>query len=215
MRPVFNMRRKLEGVFPKKQADVLADVITHAYGELVKTGDFNELKGIVKELAEAQKRTEMRIEELAIAQSRTEKELRDLVKEHRKTREQVGGLATTVGYTLENASYKRLPELLKRDFGIVTDRLKRQYVKDNKGSYLEVNIVGKANRDGKDMMIIGESKSQLSKKGINEFIQKKLKRFEGVYKEIFPIVVTHMISAPDVEEYAKKKGIALYYSYDF
>ena len=88
-------------------------------------------------------------------------------------------------------------------------------MKDNKGSYLEVNIVGKANRDGKDMMIIGESKSQLSKKGINEFIQKKLKRFEGVYKEIFPIVVTHMISAPDVEEYAKKKGIALYYSYDF
>ena len=37
----------------------------------------------------------------------------------------------------------------------------------------------------------------------------------GVYEEIFPIVVTYMISNPDVEEYAKEKGIALYYSYDF
>ncbi|MEW6620127.1 MAG: hypothetical protein AB1422_12470 [bacterium] len=50
---------------------------------------------------------------------------------------------------------------------------------------------------------------------VDEFIKKKLKRLKGVGKEIFPILVTHMISEPDAEEYVKEKGITLYYSYDF
>lgn len=58
MQAAVDVKRKLEGAFPKKQASVLAEVITDAYSELVKTSDFNELKGIVKELAEAQNRTE-------------------------------------------------------------------------------------------------------------------------------------------------------------
>ena len=67
-----DIRKKFESVFKKNQAGVLAEVITDAYSELVKTSDFNELKGIVKELAEAQNRTEARVEELVQAQSRTE-----------------------------------------------------------------------------------------------------------------------------------------------
>jgi len=64
-------------------------------------------------------------------------------------------------------------------------------------------------------MIVGEGKSQLSKKGVDEFISKKLKRLEGVYEEIFPLLITYMISEPEVEDYAREKGIAIYYSYDF
>ena len=45
--------------------------------------DFSELKNIVKELAEAQKRTE--------------ECLRKLIEEHRETRRQLGGLSGTVG----------------------------------------------------------------------------------------------------------------------
>jgi len=58
-----SIKTELEKVFRPKQASVLARVIADAYSELVKTDDFNELKGIVKELAEAQK-------ELAEAQKR-------------------------------------------------------------------------------------------------------------------------------------------------
>jgi hypothetical protein len=42
-----------------------------------------------------------------------------------------------------------------------------------------------------------------------------LERFEGVIPTCFPVIITHMISGSDVEEYAKSKGIAVYYSYDF
>jgi len=122
-----------------------------------------------------------------------------------------------LGYVLENEAIKSLPGLLKNDFGIkVKKGLKRTYVKDDEGKMIEVNIIGEGEKNGKKIVIIGESKSQLSKRNVDEFIKKKLKRLEGVYKEIFPILITHMVSQPDVEEYATKKGIKkIYYSYQF
>ena len=237
MQTAIDLKKKLEQAFDPNQADVLSEVITEAYSDLVKTGDFNELKGIVKELAEAQKRTETKVgelvgaqkrtetrleeltgsqKELAQAQKRTEEELRQLVAEHRITRRELGGLSNSLGYRLEDEAYRALPKLLKKDFGLVVrGRLKRQFIEDHEGKEIEVNIVGDAAKNGGRVTIIGESKSQLSKKGINEFTRKKLRRLEGVFKEIFPVLVTYMVSEPDVEDYAKSKGIALYYSYDF
>ena len=216
------LNKRFDRVFAKKQAKVLAEIITEAYGDLVKAGDFNELKAIVKDLAEAQKRTEIKVEELAQsqkelaeAQKRTERELHELVGEHRKTRTQLGGLSTTVGYTLENQAFKALPALLKRDYGlIVKEKLKRNFVTDNKGRPIEVNIVGQGDQNGQTSVIVGEVKSQLSKNDIDAFVLKKLNRVKGIYPKIFPILVTHMISQPDVEGYAKAKGIHMYYSYD-
>jgi chromosome segregation ATPase len=231
------IKEKLEKVFDEAQAGVLSEVITETYNGLVKVSDFNELKAIVKELAEAQKasekrltrietaveelaeaqkRTEARVEELAEAQKKTEQGLQRLIQEHSKTREQVGGLSNTIGYILENEAYKALPRLLQDIYGItIKDRLKRQYVTDNRGRPIELNIIGEASRNGEKIVVIGESKSQLSRKGVDEFIEKKLNRVEGVYKAIFPLLVTHMISGPEVEEYVREKGIALFYSYDF
>ncbi len=82
--------------------------------ETVTKNEFNELKAIVKELAEAQKRTE--------------EELRKLIGEHRKTREMLGTLQHTVGYVLEDRAFSGLPPLLKKDFGIeVIEPLRRDY----------------------------------------------------------------------------------------
>src|SRR3989304_1815785 len=159
---LIELNKRFDRVFDKKQAKTLAQVITEAYGDLVKAGDFNELKAIVKdlaksqqELAEAQKRTELRVEELAgaqkelaEAQKRTEKELRELVGEHRKTRTQLGGLSMTVGYTLENQALKALPALLKKDYGlIVKEKLRRKFVTDDKGQRIEINIIGQADQN--------------------------------------------------------------------
>ncbi len=47
---------------------LIVEVIYDAYHDLVRADDFNELKGIVKELAHAQQRTEQRVEDLAEAQ---------------------------------------------------------------------------------------------------------------------------------------------------
>jgi len=235
---------RLGAAFDKKQAKLLAEVVVEAYSELVKTSDFNELKSIVKELANAQQRTEQRVEELTAAQQRTEQrveeltaaqqrteqrveelttaqqhtetKLQQLIDEHKDTRKQLGGLATTVGYRLEDLAYKGLPPLLERDFGlIVQGKLKRTYITDNQSQELEVNITGQGIIDGKTVTIIGESKSQLSKNHVDSFIRKRLQRFEGVVQGVFPVLVTYMVSSSDVQEYAKKQGVAVYYSYDF
>lgn len=185
--------------------------------------DFSELKGIIADigkkvgdLAEAQKKTELKIEDLAEAQKKTEHELMLLAGEHRKTRKEVGGLSATVGYRLEDEAYRALPNLLKNDYGIVIKgRLRRGYLKDNKGRDVETNIFGEGERDGGSITIIGEGKSQLSKNDIDRFIYKRLKAFDGIFENILPVLVTYMTSEPDAEEYARQKGITLYYSYDF
>ncbi len=196
------IKKKLEKVFDERQATVLAEVFVDAYGELVKASDFDGLKAIVKELAEAQ--------------TRTEEALQKLTEEQGEARKQLGGISMTIGYTLENEAFKALPGLLQRDFGIIVrGKPKRKYVTDNKGKSIEVNIIGEATKEGKEIVIVGETKSQLSKNDVDSFVRRKLNRLEGVFEEMFPVLVTHMTSSYDVEEYAKEKGIALYYSYDF
>ena len=183
----------------------------------------DRLEETVQRLAEAQCRTEERIDRLeetvqrlAEAQCRTEEELRALATEHRKTREQLGGLSMTIGYVLENEAFKALPELLKKDHGLVVEgRLKRDYLKDKRGRAIEVNILGRAKRDGEEFTILGEAKSQLSKGDIDRFIKRKLKPLEEVLGKVFPILVTHMVSSPEVKDYAAQMGIPLYFSYEF
>ncbi len=175
------------------------------------------------ELAQAQARTEERVgrleqalAELAKAQARTERRLDRLIGEHAETRKQLGGISTTVGYRLEDEAFKALPALLERDFGIqLLERLRRKYVRDDEGEMLEVNILGRARRDGREVLIVGEAKSQLSKKGVDEFLRRKLGRLKKAAPELFPILVTYMTTSAEVEDYAKGKGVTLYFSFDF
>ncbi|MEW6103198.1 MAG: hypothetical protein AB1630_05195 [bacterium] len=175
-----------------------------------------KLEIVVGELAEAQKRTEEELKTLSEEVKALTEDVRALTVSHKDLAKQVGGISHTVGYGLEDKSYEELPRLLEKDFGImVKESLRRRYVKDKEGKYIQVNIIGNASKNGKRITIIGEGKSQLSKNDVDDFIRKKLKRLEGVFDNIFPLLITYMTSEYDVEEYAKKKGISLYYSYDF
>ena len=308
------VRQELESVFTEKQVAVLTKVYLEPFSQMVRVGDFTELKLIVKdlaaaqgrtearveelaaaqqelaeaqgrtearveELAEAQRRTEARVEELAIAQQglteaqqrtearveelavaqqelteaqrRTEarmetmaaaiqrlaeeqvvmrqeqvvmrqeqvvmrQEQREMRQEQREMRQEIGCLAMTVGYRLEDEAFRALPALLARDYSLeVQGRLRRAYVTDARGRALEVNILGAARRDGQEVTIIGESKAQLSKNKVDEFIARRVHALREVFAHVFPVIVTHMISEPDAEAYARDAGVAVYYSYDF
>ncbi|WNC65391.1 hypothetical protein [Thermosynechococcus sp. HY593] len=87
------LEEKLRAAFPPEQAHLLAEVIHEAYNDLVKARDFNELKSIVGELAQAQKRTEEQVEELAQAQKRTEERVEELAQAQKRTEERVEELA--------------------------------------------------------------------------------------------------------------------------
>jgi hypothetical protein len=293
-----NLTEKIQQVFPENQSKVLQEVLNFM-DELVKVSDFNELKLIVKELAEAQKRTdikigelveaqkrteqkleelteaqkrteqkleelaeaqkrteqkleelveaqkrteqkleelaeaqkrtdikigelveaqkrtEVRFEELADAQRKTEEKLGKLIEEHQTTRQELGGLSHSFGYLLEDRAYKGLPAILEKQWGIkVKEPLKRDIFPYKGDRKIEINIIGKGEKDQKEIWIIGESKSQLKRKHVDQFIRKQY-----IFEELFPgdkfyLMVTHMTD-PEVKAYAEKQGIRVFYSYEF
>ena len=239
---------RLSRHFPEEDARELAYVLVEVAEEIkkagVSSGDLNELKGVVKdlavaqrrteqrleELAVAQRRTEQRLEELAVAQRRTEQRLEELAEAQRRTEEEIGtltknvkrihkdfgGLSHTVGFTLEDSSYKALPQLLEADFGIkIKDRLLRRFIEYPGGEIEEVNIFGRGLREGKEITILGEAKAQLSNKDIDRFL-KKVERLSRVVKgEKFLLAVTFMVARPSVLKYAEEKNIKIYHSYEF
>lgn len=224
--------------FGEKPATKMAKVIKQIYDELSQTvtkDDFNSLKSIVlelgqsqKELAEAQKRTEAKVEELAEAQKRTEARMEELaqaqnrtqisldrlVGEHRKTREQVGGLSHAVGYRLEDEAIWALPVLLKRDLNMeVLGSLKRDFLEIGPGKFIEANVWGTAKKNGSKVSILGEAKAQLKKSDVDVFIKHISKIEESTGMKIYPILITYQTS-PQVRTYVEKKGIKLYFSYE-
>ncbi|MGD2088371.1 MAG: hypothetical protein PVH61_19490 [Candidatus Aminicenantes bacterium] len=230
MHTVNQMKTKFVKVFSREQAEVLSEVINDAYNELVKTSDFNELKDIVKylgskmgELAEAQKRTENRVEELAEAQKQlaeaqkqTQNELRELVIEHKETRRQLGGLTQVVGYGLEDKTMPFMVDFVKKNYGIDADRVERKNIIYPDGKYDELNIYVEGTKKGKKAFVIGECKSQPGKKDVDKFHQ-MIERVQSVLQgEIFLFMVGYSFD-PEVEIYIRDKypHVKIFKSYDF
>jgi ABC-type transport system involved in resistance to organic solvents, periplasmic component len=180
----------------------------------------NELTKRVGELAEAQKRTDQKVEELAEAQKRTEQRVYELVgvlqkltEEHRKTREKLEGLSDSFGYLLEDRAMKSLPKILKENYKIeVVEKLKRDYFVVD-GEYVEVNIFGRAKKEDKEYILLGESKSRVSKKAIDAFLRKCDKISKRFSKEPIKVFVSYIFT-PEIKEYAEEKGIILVPSYE-
>jgi len=240
---MFNAFRYFEEfreTFGEEAALKLLRVLSEIYENLAQSvtrEEFNELKEIVRQqgenlrtltqrvdqLTQRVDQLTQRVDELTQRVDQLTEDVRKLtgemgkVKEDiRDLRQQVGGLSITVGYTLENEAFRYLPRLLEKDYGLkVEGELIRTFVEDEKGRPLEVNIFGKARKNGKELVILGEAKAQLSKNDIDRFLRRKIKPLIHIFPDRFLILVTHMVSHPSVERYARDKGIALYYSYQF
>lgn len=229
--------RQLENVDPEMREILLGilEEIERQREESVTKNEFNELKDVVKELAEAQKRTEERIgrvekaiEELAEAQKRTEKRVEELAEAQKKTeraiqklthdlgetREHLGGLSDTVGYILEDEAIGKLPVLLKKRYGIeIEEKLIRDYIDLGGREKQEVNIFGKGKQSGNEIIIFGEAESKLGKKKIDKII-KMSEQIKNKYgKEVFTIAITYHLR-PEVKMYAKEKDINVIVSYE-
>ena len=189
--------------------------------ETVTRKEFNELKEIVadlrrtvNELAEAQKRTEQKLNDLAEAQKKTEEELRKLIGEHRKTRDQFDHISHVGEYILEDKAYEGLPPILKKEFGIEVKELKRDFIEIAPEKYEEINIIGKGKKDGTSIWIIGECKTQLKKRDVDNFL-KEVSRIEKFFPGEKILVAVTYTTSPKIKKYAEEKGIKLYFSYQF
>jgi len=106
---------ELKGVFGEEGAKKLANILGIIYQEVVNTvtkEEFKELKSIVSELIEAERKSEQRIgrleeviQELAEAQKRTEQRVEELAEAQKRSEERIGSL---------EISMKELAEAQKR-----------------------------------------------------------------------------------------------------
>lgn len=191
--------------------------------DLVTKKEFNELKDIVKELAEAQKKTEQRldsltlkVEELAEPQKRTEIELQNLIGEHKETRRILRGLTATVGYGLEDNIFPYLERFIQDELGFKIIDLGRKNIIYPDGKFDEINIYIEAEKDDEKAYFIGECKVQPGKKDIKKFSDTLNRVRNFLNKKVYGFIVAYSIQ-PAVEEYLKKyyPEIKFYYSFHF
>ena len=210
--------KKFSQVFPKRQAKVLTEVLVEAHRDLVKAGDFNELKSIVKDLAEAQKRTEARVGELAEAQKRTELEIAKLTKGLNETRGELGGLSKSMSYAFENEAFRMVPGILKEKYNIeITAKLIREEIRQK-----EINIFGKARKNGREVFVVGESKLRLDerreKRGEDIFgeLEGKVRAVKDEYgeAEIVRVFITHYATKGFLKK-AGEKGVIVVQSFEW
>ncbi len=174
----------------------------------------DQLTERIDQLTRRMDRLTERVDQLAEAQKKTDGRLDKVIKEQKAMRKEIGGLAHTFGYFLEDRAYKGLPSILKDRFGIeVTQPLRRIYVKGETNRYYEINIFGVGRRGSEEVYIIGECKAKLSKREVDKFIR-NIGKFGDRWKgEKILFLVTYQ-APPSVAEYVERRGINLIYSYE-
>ncbi|WJI26581.1 hypothetical protein M0644_12885 [Thermosynechococcus sp. B1] len=191
------LEEKLRTAFSPEQAHLLAEVIREAYDDLVKAKDFNELKAIVADLAQAQKRTEERVDqltltvaELAQAQKRTEERVEELAAAQKRTEErvdqlaaaqerteravkqlarQVGGLSEALGGSLEDLALEVVPEILEYRWGMEIEFCDRDTLPLRNGEY-EFDLVIRGQVAGRPVLVLGEVKSNITESEVERFL---------------------------------------------
>jgi hypothetical protein len=217
---VDSLYRRFETVFPEEQAQVLAAAIHDAYADLVKTSDFNELKEIVRNLAEAQGR-------MAEAQERTEEQISeltavvaDLVRSMNGLRREMGGLSRGFSYSLENEAYRMLPAYLQERYDItIQERIIRTEINGE-----EINFFARGQRNGDSICLVGESKIQIDERrenrrdayGVLDQLERKANVVQDKYPDcvIVRLLVTHY-ARPSFLEMARSRDIIVVQSFEW
>jgi hypothetical protein len=257
-----NLTNRFEKVFTPRQAETLAVAIHDAYADIAKASDFSELKAVVQQIADAQRdlaqaqgRTEMRMEELAQAQGRTEVRMEELAQAQGRTEvrmeelaqaqgrtevrmeelaqaqghtesalrqlaQGVGGLSRSVSYALENEAYRQLPAYLTEQYGIIlTERMLRTDIGGE-----EINLFALGERNGKPIVIVGETKLQLDRRrGTRDAVERLLDQLEEKVRavqaahperEVVRLLVTHYIR-PTLRELATRRNVIIAQSFEW
>ncbi len=184
----------------------------------------------IKTLTQAQARTderltrvELAVEKLADAQARTEQVVADTRADILHMREAltrsearivdlqqtVGKFGNQLGFDLEEYTSYLLPPYLQSHFELDVQGLGRDHFLMEDGSRAEVDLVGYATRNGEDVLVLAECRTQVGGGAIRE-LAKKLSAIEQTMprRKIFKCIVA-MRTHPTAREAAQELGIAL------
>jgi len=159
--------------------------------------DFSELKLIVQELAMAQK-------ELAEAQRKTEVQVQNLARS-------VGTLSDNVGFGLEDIARVVLPGYLERHLGILVKEFSRKFFSVN-GDEVEINLYAAGKKEDKRITVLGECKSRIYRREVRSFVR-QADKVRGLLKGDTLLVMFGYWIHPSASMFAKEKDVHLIASY--
>ena len=175
---VSEIRSRLVRAFPENQADLLAEVLVESHAELVNRADFHKLTEVVHDLADAQKRTEERVEEMQVtmqamqasqqAMQASQQEMQRAVTDLAK---QVGGLSNAVGANLEDFACDLVPELLEKYWRFVTVSAGPEELTTADGVGREFDVVVRGTIDGRPVTVLCETKATVSTTEVSKFLR--------------------------------------------
>mgnify|MGYP006277579095 CR=1 FL=1 len=215
--------RLLEG-FPEKQADLIAHAVIEAHDDLVTRADFHELTGVVKELAEAQKRTESRVEELAEAQKHTETCLGELAVAQKHTEGTVADVVQTQnkilirldrldGHMLEDKVSRNLPAFLGMEFrrcrvlerAEFVEGLEGRLAADEMADLMRADTIATARRGDETVHIVVETSCTADSDDIKRAVRRRAALQRAGFTAI-GIVACEMVS-PQTLDVARAEGL--------
>jgi hypothetical protein len=122
-----------------------------------------------------------------------------------------------MSYAFENEAFRMIPKVLKEKYGI---EVEKRFVREDIGGK-EINIFGRGKKDGRDVLIIGETKLRIEKpdKELKTLLEDFEEKIEAVKKEfgdveIIKVFVTHFAGKNFLRE-AEKKGIIVIQSFEW
>jgi hypothetical protein len=127
---------------------------------------------------------------------------------------QIRTLARSFDYELGDQAIKALPELLRRDHNIsVTRAFVRDYLEVVPGRRIEMNMWGSGLKEGRPVEIVGDTRSRLSQKHVDRFLQQI--EFIGPHlgEKIVPVVIAHL-ATPELRRYMSEHGVLFYASFE-
>jgi hypothetical protein len=175
---VSEIRSRLVRAFPENQADLLAEVLVESHAELVNRADFHKLTEVVHDLADAQKRTEERVEEMQVtmqAMQASQQDMQGSLQEMQRAvtdlAKQVGGLSNTVGANLEDFACDLVPELLEKYWRFVTVSAGPEELTTADGVGREFDVVVRGTIDGRPVTVLCETKATVSTTEVSKFLR--------------------------------------------
>ncbi|MGB9734324.1 MAG: hypothetical protein ACPL2E_06990, partial [Conexivisphaera sp.] len=154
-----------------------------------------------------------RVEQLAEAQRRTEERLDKLAEAVGVLNKSVSSLGETIGFGLEDIARVVLPGWLHRHLGVEMGELERRFLRIGGREY-EVNLYGEGSVGGRRVVIIAESKSRIHASDVerfNELLSGARESMDGA--EVIGVVFGYVIY-PDAKERADRLGIHAVASYE-
>ena len=182
---VSEIRSRLVRAFPENQADLLAEVLVESHAELVNRADFHKLTEVVHDLADAQKRTEERVEEMQVtmqamqasqqAMQASQQDMQGSLQEMQRAitdlAKQVGGLSNAVGANLEDFACDLVPELLEKYWRFVTVSAGPEELTTADGVGREFDVVVRGTIDGRPVTVLCETKATVSTTEVSKFLR--------------------------------------------